>query len=286
MKYPLHTLWVLIVALLFSGGVHAVQKPSPGVADSRVREVRYDPKNVVSIVGYVGITTQVFLNEDEKILRLGPPGNKEAWEVHERVGDVATFTVRPIPERGEVASTNLLVQTSERFYMFELVLGKNEGQAKKPVAPDMMFAVFFRYDDTANGAPGLLRKAAGAIPEAPVSGPQIIHAYKGRGKSALAPFAIYDDGRFTYMRFTAQQGAPAVYYLDVNGEPGIPNRHVVRDQVTGHRIAVYHGVWSKLRVHYSETTFYCLERVDPIRSLPPQPTGVPLHGGDKARRKL
>jgi type IV secretion system protein VirB9 len=270
---------MLFAALLFAGSAMAVTEPVGGRADNRIRDVKYDANNVVRIIGYLGFTTQVFLGRDEKIIRV-TLGNTEAWEAKPVIGEAATFLIKPIVKPNQVASSNLIVQTDMRLYTFELVLGENEGQTDKQSAKGMMFQVRFCYEDC--DAKQLRTTAAQPQPaEREVLQPtarEINRNYIGQGDKALAPEG-WDDGVFTYMRFSAQQGPPAVYFIDPTGEESIPGRHTEKD-----RTMVYHGVWKQLRLRYSDKIIFCVFKVDQIRAVPPQQTGVAPVTPGKERR--
>jgi type IV secretion system protein VirB9 len=280
MKYRRYRiLGMLIAALLFSGSAIAVMEPVGGKADNRIREVKYDRNNVVRIIGYIGFTTQIFLGRDEKIIRV-TLGNPKAWEATPVIGEAATFLIKPIVEPNLVANSNLIVQTDQRLYTFELTLGENEGQTEKQSAKGMMFQVRFCYEECESKS---LRSVAAPPPPAErevqiAPTREINRNYMGQGDNALAP-EVWDDGVFTYMRFSAQQGPPAVYFIDTTGEESIPGRHTEKD-----RTMVYHGVWKQLRLRYSDKIVFCVFKTDPIKAVTPQQTGALPAGAVKERR--
>ncbi len=277
MKYQRHrAVWPLLFALFF-GSAHAVQEPAPGKADNRIREVRYDANNVVRIVGYLGFNTQVFLGRDEKILRISL-GNTKAWRAEPLAGEGASFLISPISELDTAASSNLIVQTDLRLYTFELSLGANQGRVESPNAAGMMFQVRFCYDDCQQ------RPVRAALVEstAPVPAPapvrELSWRYNGQGDIALRDhIRVWDDGVFTYMQFSAQLGPPAVYFIDQNDEETVPGRHVLAD-----RTVVYHGVYKQWRLRYDEKRVLCVFKVDPIKPVTPQQTGI-LPGAKERR---
>ena len=58
----------------------SLQQPTAGVRDARVRNVVYDPANVVKINGVIRASTQVLFAEDEEIAHVAI-GDSISWEV-------------------------------------------------------------------------------------------------------------------------------------------------------------------------------------------------------------
>src|SRR5262245_8633019 len=70
----------IILSLGLASPVLALQQPSPGQHDARVRTVTYDPTNVVRVNGVIRASTQVMFGEDEEVAHVAI-GDSVAWEV-------------------------------------------------------------------------------------------------------------------------------------------------------------------------------------------------------------
>jgi type IV secretion system protein VirB9 len=71
---------LMILVLGFSEPTLALQQPSPGQRDARVRTVTYDPANVVKVNGVIRASTQVVFADDEEVAHVAI-GDSVAWEV-------------------------------------------------------------------------------------------------------------------------------------------------------------------------------------------------------------
>src|SRR5260370_41563535 len=71
---------LIILAFGVASPVAALQQPSPGQRDARVRTVTYDPANVVRLNGVIRASTQVVFADDEEVAHVAI-GDAVAWEV-------------------------------------------------------------------------------------------------------------------------------------------------------------------------------------------------------------
>ena len=112
---------------LTAAPVSALQLPTAGVRDTRVRTVVYDPVNVVKINGVIRASTQILFAEDEEIAHVAI-GDSVSWEIAP-AGNILFLKPRePHP------ATNLQVVTTrrdgrKRSYQFELAI--NGGLARR-----------------------------------------------------------------------------------------------------------------------------------------------------------
>jgi type IV secretion system protein VirB9 len=98
--------------------VLALQQPSPGQRDARVRTVTYDPANVVRVNGVIRASTQVLFADDEEVAHVAI-GDAVAWEV------APAGSILFLKPREKHPPTNLQVVTTradgrKRSYQFEL----------------------------------------------------------------------------------------------------------------------------------------------------------------------
>ena len=232
-KAPTAALAVLLWATVPAA---ALQQPTAGLRDARVRQVVYDPVNVVKINGVIRASTQVMFAEDEEI-------------AHVAIGDAVSWEIAPagnilfLKPRERHPSTNLQVVTTrrdgrKRSYQFELVI--NEGSLA-----ESYFVVRFAYpeDDVERRRQdaGLRNSAAEAavIDETFAAqarfGPRNWR-YSAQGSASLEPDTVYDDGRETTLRFAGNREVPAVYLVGSDGAESLVPKDVRGELVVVHAI--------------------------------------------------
>ena len=58
--------------------------------------------------------------------------------------------------------------------------------------------------------------------------------YWGKGDKDLAPTEVFDDGRFTYLRYDNARSLPAVFKVNTDGSEAAVNSHVEGDTLVIH----------------------------------------------------
>lgn len=195
----------------------AVETPTPGKADPRVRTIDYDQLQVVHITGVYRTATQILFGDSETILHVAV-GDATAWEV---AAEKNILFIKPKAAHGV---TNLIVTTqvqsgAERNYTFELTT------EVKPRA-ESLYVLRFRYpSDLKTAAAAMLsveeqalqaKLTALKLERGVVEGVRNL-AYTVQGAAPLQPSEVSDNGRFTVMRFPAGQPIPAVYEVTADG---------------------------------------------------------------------
>jgi type IV secretion system protein VirB9 len=193
---------------------HALDTPRAGPSDPRIKVVDYDPWAVVKVTGVFRTATQIVLGEDETILHVAL-GDTSGWEV---AAEKNILFVKPKAARGP---TNLIVTSGRgattRTYTFEL--STRAGSATRHTA-DTVFGLRFRYpeDLKAQAAIGQTAEALALerrvvdlkLDRAVLEGRRNL-AYQVQGASSLQPSEVSDNGRFTVLRFPANQPVPTLY---------------------------------------------------------------------------
>jgi len=233
---------ITLTVSITAAPVSALQLPTAGVRDTRVRTVVYDPVNVVKIHGVIRASTQILFAEDEEIAHVAI-GDSVSWEIAP-AGNILFLKPRePHP------ATNLQVVTTrrdgrKRSYQFELAI--NGG-----ALTESYFVVRFAYpEDEAERRrleTGLRRSAAeaGAIDESFAAHAQFgprNWRYSAQGSPALDPETVYDDGKETTLRFAGNREVPAVYLVGSDGTESL-----VPKDVRG-ELVVVHAVGRELRL--------------------------------------
>jgi type IV secretion system protein VirB9 len=187
-----------------------------------MKEVAYNRADVVRIVGHYGYSTDIQFSPDETTQDIAL-GDSLAWEVAPAANHLF---VKP---RENDAVTNMTVVTNKRVYQFSLdardVTGRTSGNTSS-----MYFQVRFTYPDEAAAA----SKAAFEARVAEAKRRQMESAlrqlpaernwnYFGCGAKQLRPSEVFDDGRFTFMRFPGAQEIPAIFMINADGTESIAN---------------------------------------------------------------
>lgn len=243
MRTPLAILAAATLAV--SSPAIALDTPKSGPSDPRIKVVDYDPWAVVKITGVFRTATQILLGPDETILHVAV-GDATGWDV---AAEKNILFVKPKAAR---APTNLIVTTSRgtetRNYTFEL---STRAGSSARTTPDTVFGLRFRYpqDEKAAAAAALTGQAAALerrivelkLDRAVVEGQRNLN-YGVQGATALQPSEVSDNGRFTVLRFPANQQVPAIYQVEAGGTESL-----IPFDVRGEFVVV-HAVVRQLRL--------------------------------------
>lgn len=249
------TLTSLALALSVSP-VLAAQIPEPGQADPRVRYVTYSQDDVTLVHVKRGQVTRIVLEDDENI-EVAATGmiadcqNPEAfWCIR---ADVGTNVIWIKPKDGAVRN-NLELRTDRRDYSLEFkVQGASVSTATKAshTADATPFRVIFRYPVKLPPLSSFMAATAAnsQLDEAAILETRLSSAKPKRknlsysmevakGSEAIAPAEAFDDGRFTYFRFSPRQDIPTFFTVDASGAEGRVNYHMEGDYVVIQRLGV------------------------------------------------
>lgn len=261
-------IWHLLVAFSVVGAAattlapdpaYASEMPRPGAKDARVRNVNYDPDQVVTIVGSFRHAIEIQFGPGETVTQAAL-GDTVSWQIAP-VGNI--LFLKP---REKAAGTNLIVVTNAggtpRTYHFNLSLGTGQ----------QMYGVRFRYPREERAAAALQAQiaeaeAAQAI-ETNIAQTALDHAviegvrnmnYTVQGDSSLQPTEISDNGEFTVLRYPGHADIPSIFAVDVDGTETIVPYDVREDFV------VIHAVYRQLRLRRG-TSVLCIYNEAPPRN--------------------
>jgi type IV secretion system protein VirB9 len=232
----------VVAAIAAATPAEAVEAPRAGRADARMRWIDYDPLQVYRVVGAFRTATQIVFGPEETIRHVAV-GDTVSWDV------AAEKNILFIKPKERQASTNLIVTTERgqetRNYTFELVTA---GAHRRGVA---YYQLRFRYpQDERARATAALSAAEQAIQQK-IAALKLEHgvvegarnySYSVQGASDLQPSEVSDNGRFTVMRFPANQAIPAIYAVS-----GAGTESLVPFDVRG-ELVVVHSVERTLRL--------------------------------------
>ncbi len=226
-----------ILALVTAASAAALETPRRSTEDHRIQYVNYSADNVVRVNAANGYITTVIFAPDEKVTNYGS-GYSTAWEFATSNNQ---FFLKPKDKDG---TTNLVVVTDQRIYSFDVHLVANPQNAT--------YKLTFRYpmDELANrvkaGQEAYIKQRIDAADPDLEQRPGLNFNYTmnfgaSEGSKRLAPQGVYDNGRFTYMKFKANTDFPAVYSVSSDGE-AIINTHIENE------VLVIHGVYPEYRL--------------------------------------
>lgn len=246
-------------ATLTPRAAHATEVPLPGNKDARVRNVNYDPDQVVSIQGSFRHAIEIQFGPSETITQAAL-GDTISWQIAP-VGNI--IFLKP---RERAGPTNLIVVTnangSPRTYHFNLTLGKGAA----------MYGVRFHYPREERALAALqvqvAQVQAARTVETSVTASALDHAviegirnmnYTVQGDAALQPTEISDNGEFTVMRYPGHADIPSIFAVDMDGTETIVPYDVREDFV------VIHAVYRQLRLRRGATVL-CIFNEAPLRN--------------------
>lgn len=227
---------------------------APEGADPRLREVVYDPRAVVTVPVKRGVVTLVVLDPDESISEvaagLGGDCTKAdaAWCVAAQPGGRNLFVKA---KSSASAANNLAVVTDRRTHTFRFVV-LADGDPKPPV-----YRLVIKAPPRAVSAARLAMRDAAplvalpAIPPPPSpqqvvaerlqAKPQVMNTQysiaEGTGSQDIVPSLVYDDGRFTYLRFPGNREVPAVFHVLGDGSETLVNARMEDDLLVVDRVS-------------------------------------------------
>lgn len=220
---------LLLIGLLVPVMAMAEITPPKGAYDPRVRVVDYNPRNVVKLATFYGVSTHVQFADGETIRDVAV-GDDQAWKVVPRGSHLF------IKPQAEKADTNVTVITDKRTYQFALVVQPRAVKDSTAWAdPNLIFSLAFRYpDEEAAKAAATAQKETlqarlgeikGKLSDATKEGQNF--DYWVAGSEEISPTAARDDGRFIYLTFTNNRDMPAVYSVDEQGDEALINTNVI-----------------------------------------------------------
>jgi type IV secretion system protein VirB9 len=222
--------------------------PSRATAQALTR-YEFKPDNIYPVRTGLGITTQIELSPNEKVLDYST-GFSGGWDLTRREN---VFYVKP---RNVDVDTNMMVRTATHSYIFELkVVATNWKDLAEARRDGVQYKIAFAYPaDTsfANAKKKQLQAAAQDSNLRPDRSYNFDYDYATKSKAApwLVPANVYDDGRFTYVRMSDIKAFPsgdfpAVYMREQErGEDSLVNT-----TVEGNTIVV-HGTYNYLVIRH------------------------------------
>ena len=224
------------------------------MVDPRLREVTYNPAAVVTVPVKRGTVTLVVLGKDEAITEvasgLGADCTRPeaAWCVAAQPGGRTLFVK---PKTSASVGNNLAVVTDRRIHTFRFVLlADNDLRppvyrlvVSVPATPRAVHAAALPHLPLPNLP--LMSLPQPIPPEQVVAErlqakPQVINTQyslaEGTKSDDIVPTLVFDDGRFTYLRFPGNREVPAVFDVLGDGSETLVNARMEDDLLVVDRV--------------------------------------------------
>lgn len=227
----------------------ALLLPSGAAGAQVVSEYEYSADRIYPVRTALGITTQIELSPHEKILDYST-GFTSGWELTRRDN---VFYLKP---KNVDVDTNMVVRTERHSYIFELKVVATDWtaleQAKQAGA---QYKITFRYpNDTEFAAEQAAKRdvqMSTALEKDRAYNFQ--YDFKTRTKQKwLVPVAVYDDGRFTYIRLNETRDIPTGNFPVVFGRERERSEDFVVNTTVENNTIVVHGVYPYLVIRHGK----------------------------------
>lgn len=223
-------------------------------ADPRLREVLYDAQAVVTVPVKRGVVTLVVLAPDETITEVaaGLGGDcakpEAAWCVAAQPGGRNLFVK---PKSSASAANNLAVVTDRRTHTFRFVVLADDDPkppvyrlvVKAPAAAAMAQRPAVRDLSALMALPAVPPPPSPqqVVAERLQAKPQVMNTQysiaEGKGSQDIVPTLVFDDGRFTYLRFPGNREVPAVFHVLGDGSETLVNARMEDDLLIVDRVS-------------------------------------------------
>ncbi|WP_199232296.1 TrbG/VirB9 family P-type conjugative transfer protein [Rubrivivax albus] len=235
----------LLAALV---GVHAMVGTAGVPADDRIVFLPFRDAAVIDVRVRAGVVTLIELPADERVQQVatgqgaGCERGTAAWCVTVQRDDRRLF-VKPLSTTRE--PTNLTVVTDRRVHTFRL-LPLPAGERAVPV---YRLSLWVESEAPPADRPNATPLPAATIQPDPVramraympTAPDVVNsAYslaEGEHGTDIVPSLVFDDGRFTYLRFAANREVPAVFHVLDDGSETLVNSRMQGDLLVVDRVS-------------------------------------------------
>ena len=231
-----------LIAALHPASIAATPvAPLADSPDARLREIFYDPQVVVTVPVKRGVVTDIVLEPDEAITDVASGFGADcakpesSWCVAAQPGGRHLFVK---PKTSASAPNNIAVVTDRRTHSFRFVVlsDRDAGQpiyrlsirtAPPPPLPAVRQALLPVPATPSPISPTeLIKQRLAAAPQPMNSSYSVAQA---KGSEDIVPTLVFDDGRFTYLRFPNNREVPAVFQMLRDGAETVVNTRMEGD---------------------------------------------------------
>lgn len=237
-------------------GVACAASAATEPPDPRLRTVPYDPAGVVTVPVKRGTVTLVVLGADEAISEvasgLGADCAKSdaSWCVAAQAGGRTIFIK---PKTAASGSNNLAVVTDRRIHNMRFTVLEDHDPrlpvhrlvVRAPSQPPSALSTEVQRPPPPPFLPVLALPAtvspAQVVAERLQAKPRVLNAQyslaEGPASEDIVPALVFDDGKFTYLRFPGNREVPAVFHVLGDGSEALVNVRMEDDLLVVDRVS-------------------------------------------------
>ena len=220
----------MVLLLTMAGLTRAEVGTVPSAGDARIQTVKFTGDNIIRITAAEGVVTTIELSKQEEIKDFAM-GDRDAWHA---VANGNLFVLKP---KDVKADTNLTIFTNRRSYLFQL---RTASRTSRSVA----YWVRLQYPEQEAGTPEAVALARQAAERRQVKSDLKASSHEGTlnydywivGPQELQPLSMHDNGRLTFMLFSAANPLPAAFVIEPDGTESLVDYHVEEDTMVLHRV--------------------------------------------------
>lgn len=213
--------------MCFCQNAFSAQMPRFLGSEKKFRSYVFNPNDVYRYIGHY--TYQGFIEfEDDEYVNTISMGDPTLW-LFEHIAN--RLFLKPVGE--DNSETNMTVITNKRVYHFELMAKEAKGITDK----DLIFVIRFLYpDDKDKNIVQFAKSVPSDVPDLRDLS-KYNFAYQYTGEKTIAPLKVFDNGEFTYFKFSKRNAEiPAIFSVDANGYESLVNFRSVADYIIVERV--------------------------------------------------
>lgn len=214
-----------------------------------VQQYQYEPDRIYEVRTGLGITTQIELSPNEKILDFST-GFSAGWDLTRREN---VFYLKP---KNVDVDTNMVIRTATHSYIFELKVVATDwtalSQAKQA---GVQYKITFAYPNDTEFASEADEKS---VPQLSTKLDKdrrynFNYDYSTRTKQAwLIPTNVYDDGQFTYVKMSDLKAFPTGNFPAVFGREREGGEDFVVNTTVENNTLIVHGTYPFLVIRHGK----------------------------------
>jgi type IV secretion system protein VirB9 len=211
-----------------------------------VQEYPYAPDSIYQVRTGLGITTQIELSPNEKVVDFST-GFSNGWDLTRRDN---VFYLKP---RNVDVDTNMVIRTQTHSYIFELRVVATDWKAlDQAKQAGVQYKITFRYPNDTEFAASSTDIAAGL--ETALDAHRhynFDYDFSTRTRQRwLVPVTVYDDGQFTYLRMSDLADMPSGDFPAVFARERKDAEDFVVNTTVENNTIVVHGTYPFLVIRH------------------------------------
>ena len=212
-----------------------------------IQEYEYEPNRIYPVRTGLGITTQIELDPNEKVLDYST-GFSSGWELTRREN---VFYLKP---KNVDVDTNMLIRTATNSYIFELKVVATDWTSLEQVRQaGVQYKVVFRYPNTTTFTTETEDRPELSTAIDKDRSYHFAYEYSTRTRNKwLIPVNVYDDGQFTYVRLTDMTAFPTGNFPAVYGRNRENEEDFVLNTTVENNTIIVHGTYPYLVIRHGK----------------------------------